>query len=568
MEDMKETKQGEPILIKIDNDYDLKIYGGEYKKRGDNYYLYEWNTYYAKIVPKNKELEESNNRFSIYIREEKQEQMDKRIAKNVFKLRLKNYIGKSHIIVSKNDIKIKYKPIEIISKKFKYIENKKDVIETYNSFISQMISDIIKSIEFIKLPFHITSPTAFPVRETDAPMDELFALHFMINNKNKNRIISAYEEILRRPHKKLVESREFARFDEVSEADEEVLLSIVTHPEHLVETNTAKEISPALARALNHRLPERVLQIYKYESFDTPENRFALYFLKEMLYWIDRVLIYVEKVSGNEKEKYEKLIRKLRELESHLESFYWSDVFSDVGEMQSFPYTSQVLLRREGYRELLTLWREFKSYVPFFEELEKAIENKDVPTLYEYWCFFELTSRLKKIFGEKSLEIPVTPLGELESGGKVIAEFENGWKLKYNLKMTNESYSVSLKPDFSLYNKEDNLVGIFDAKFKVDIPDVEKFADEDEDLEKNPSFKSWAKLEDIYKMHTYRDALQVKFAVVLYPGRKCKFFDIQGEYSWEKEKVTYTEIERLLKDIVNNRCGVGYISFLPGEFYG
>jgi len=112
-----------------------------------------------------------------------------------------------------------------------------------------------------------------------------------------------------------------------------------------------------------------------------------------------------------------------------------------------------------------------------------------------------------------------------------------------------------LRPDFSLFKNEE-LIGVFDAKFKLDVVDANKFAEEDRKMEKEPSLQTWAKLEDIYKMHTYRDALGCRFTVVVYPGGKSVFFDIdKGRLS---ESFDFSSL--LSRDLK----GVGYIRFVPG----
>jgi predicted component of viral defense system (DUF524 family) len=300
----------------------------------------------------------------------------------------------------------------------------------------------------------------------------------------------------------------------------------------------------------------KVLQRVKYETFDTIENRFAKFFLGVLINWCERVLNKLGNVMDKESRD------RIEELYATLEYFLNDPIFSDVGELTMFPYTSQVLLKREGYRDLLDLWKEFKAYSPFFGELGKAIANKDVAKLYEYWCFFKLVEELENIFGKCELKIIVEPTGEL-SEGNVYAEFENGWRLYYNkLFKRNKkdgSYSVPLRPDFSLFDRN-GLVGVFDAKFKVDVVDADKFVEVDEEMKNKPNLQTWAKIEDIYKMHTYRDALKIKFAVVLYPGKKDegKFFKVDTDVIDNKFKLK----DLLEKDRVKME-GVGYLGFRP-----
>ncbi len=98
---------------------------------------------------------------------------------------------------------------------------------------------------------------------------------------------------------------------------------------------------------------------------------------------------------------------------------------------------------------------------------------------------------------------------------------------------------------------------LFDAKFKVDRLDVVMSVNrDDEDVrdaadERRGTFKRG----DLYKMHTYRDAIPCARSVwILYPGTDTRFFN-------DLEKQTISSAESL-PSIVQ---GVGAIPFLPDE---
>ena len=61
---------------------------------------------------------------------------------------------------------------------------------------------------------------------------------------------------------------------------------------------------------------------------------------------------------------------------------------------------------------------------------------------------------------------------------------------------------------------------MFDAKFRLERLDI---AGEDDD-----SPETTAKRADLYKMHTYRDALGVRAAVAVYPGTESVFYNVNG----------------------------------------
>jgi predicted component of viral defense system (DUF524 family) len=98
----------------------------------------------------------------------------------------------------------------------------------------------------------------------------------------------------------------------------------------------------------------------------------------------------------------------------------------------------------------------------------------------------------------------------------------------------NGSYSLKLRPDIVLEVGDKKY--IFDAKFKL-----ERLNWEEVEEEKNFTFKNG----DIYKMHTYKDAIRgVKTAFILYPN-PCK---VKKDFYHEQE---------------GSKTGVGAIPMLP-----
>jgi len=491
------------------------------------------------------------------------------INKNTFTFTFKNYVGKSRLIIEDSHGKRREFPLVVLSEKFGKIapeywevidlgkiedveEREKAVeklIERFN-ILSQALTDDITRISS-KLNFSIKSPTAFTVEESDEPINELFAYHYL--RSNKERIIEAFETVLRKTKRKLVVEEEWLRPDEVDEITPETLLSIVQHPEYLAPAGEGVLI----AEYFNDCAPTKVLSFQKYESFDTLENRFAKYFLSLLIEWSECVL-----ETFGESSKAD--VKPIRDLLEELEFIGSDSIWSEIGEMEMFPYTSQTLLKGDGYRELLELYREFTAYVPFFGELQKAIDNKDIAKLYEYWCFFKLVEELGAFLENPEFHIDLSPEGFLSQGINAYVKFKGGWKLYYNREFHSKSYSVPVRPDFSLVKGEE-IIGVFDAKFKVDIVPYSEFADKDKEMETRPALETWAKLEDIYKMHTYRDALNARFAVVLYPGRKSVFFDKINKKCIGnlKECEGKFELSMLLDKEKAKLEGIGYLSFKP-----
>ncbi|WP_297476957.1 DUF2357 domain-containing protein [Thermococcus sp.] len=514
----------------------------------DRLYLLEWTDYY---------VEGGNNGLKTVLINGKPA---RRLKNGLFVVSFGNFVGLSELVLLFEGGKTTEVPVEVLSLKVSRIYPElllsfegygiERLLHLQNAFVGTLTGEVLRYSSSI--PFQLGSPTGFSTIESDEPINELFAYHFL--RSNRERITEAFETVLRRMKRKLVVEEEWMGMDGVDEITPETLLSIVQHPEYLALAGEGVLI----ADYLNGYAPTKVVGYRKYESFDTPENRFVKHFLNILAEWSEKVMNAFDEKKAN--------LEPIKELLGKLEFIRQEGPWEDIGEMTLFPYTSQTLLKGDGYRELLELYKEFTSYLPFFEELQRAIDNKDIAKLYEYWAFFRLVDELGKILGKKELKIHVLPEGELSESGNVYAQFDNGWRLYYNKRLTPRrwSYSVTLRSDFSLFNgnpskKSTELIGVFDAKFKLDVADepkeIEEFDEETKIAEKTGNYNTWAKLEDVYKMHTYRDALGCRFAVVVYPGERSVFFDVDGE---RVEGFTLEEI------LAGELGGVGYLRFVPG----
>lgn len=198
--------------------------------------------------------------------------------------------------------------------------------------------------------------------------------------------------------------------------------------------------------------------------------------------------------------------------------------------MHFIPSSSQVLQRREGYRQLFHLYSLLQLATQcYFDEddFKNLLETKDTPTLFEYWVFFvvkEILDRSRRVLSCRTI-VPDAQLEQRITEG-ICIQYEGGVSLWFNKTCSgstgflpsempdenvtaSESYSHTLRPDIVIAKGDDTL--IFDAKFKGKS---DGFYGEEVD----GIITKW-KDEDIDKMHTYREAIQnVTGAYILYPG--------------------------------------------------
>jgi predicted component of viral defense system (DUF524 family) len=462
----------------------------------------------------------------------------------------RNYLGKSVIRIQFADGRIvTTDPIEVVSPKTP-LDEEHDLF--YPKFLRALIDDLIRYL--VSMPFDWGAPTEFATEERVQPPSPIFVLHVLA--QNAQRICHALQTIWRNPHRRLVTEERWVLLSEASSVDADTILMMLQHPEHL-RPYRGGSLS-TLAQRLKGKVPERVFERRVTETLDTPENRFIKRFMDIVLYWCDELqrLNYWQKAQSHQPD-----LQTLREFVRFLRA---DPLFADVGELEIFPASSQVLLRRDGYRECLQVYRLLHiARAPIFDRLQDAIDNRRIDQLYEFWCFFRLAEELCDGQQPKFKGTLESDEGGLRYG--LSAELGNGYQLFYNRtfshgKGSGHSYSVSLRPDFSLMKGGQPLV-VFDAKFRFDERDIQPSQPLEEEMDKaqqEGDTERLAKHADICKMHTYRDALQCRAAVVIFPGTEAVLYPIDGT---ERDKAK----KPCILDIVQNECwrGVGALPLVP-----
>jgi len=472
---------------------------------------------------------------------------------NYHKFTYHNQIGHSVIQVTIDGQPLPPLEVEVISKKLRLEEGHPLY---YPDFYRALVDQLVE--HSAALPFTFTAPTYHTVEESAEPPSPVFIFHFFRNNREE--LQEALETILGNPHRLLSEEEDFVPLPRVREVDADVLLSILGHPEHWARyEGQGLAVAERLKTANGTRYaPTKVWQRLKVDTFDTPENRFVKWFVRELAFWTEAISGAQQPWSNIAAQAQEEFVA----VKGSLELVLHDPLFDEVGEMVYFPASSQVLLKRDGYRELLQLHRLFNvARRPFFEPLAEAIDSRDVATLYEYWCFFELVHRLEEMWGKASIQLKVEEGGGLQPG--VTAKFSDDRQLVYNKTFGRRkgSYSVPLRPDFVLHENGKPTV-VFDAKFRFDLESLH-VAEETDNYEQEVAdgdVERIVKRADIYKMHTYRDALQtVRAAVVLFPGSEDA-----GEFyecgTCEKPSIG-------LQSLIDEQWeGVGAIPLVPGKY--
>ncbi len=351
-------------------------------------------------------------------------------------------------------------------------------------------------------------------------------------------------------------------------------------------------------RTVMKTIPERVEVRDKYDTVDTPENRFVKHALNTFLQTLEDLL---KKFPTTGSSTYPGLRLEIEGLIYDLEETISHDVFKQVSLPEFLPLNSPVLQRKEGYRQVLRAWMLFELAARLSwagGDDVYAGGKRDAAALYEYWVFFKLLDLVADLFeldhppvedliNEKDLVLRLKagkqlPIEGVYNGAGRRLRIEFSYNRTFGVAKdypAQGSWSRQMRPDYTLSlwpeeftqdeAEEQELISHvhFDAKYKVDSL-AKLFGSKEADLdgEKAEQRAGNYKRADLLKMHAYRDAIRrTAGAYVLYPGNEKEHSSFRGFHELLPGLGAFplrpndsdggsAAVERFLKEIVAHVC--------------
>jgi hypothetical protein len=457
-----------------------------------------------------------------------------------------NYLGMVAIVVVRGGVEERM-AVEVVSSKFSHAED-----------FRRMTADIAAECQQLLLAWNMPTGLPFerdPVRHKRLLLEQFLFIQQELGGGRLERWI---ESIRMRPHEELRRESSWKQADLARSTDH------LRRPLDFARNWRGNGGSPR---------PGEVLEVRKRPTLDTAPNRF----LKHALAGFATICRDVVRGFSDPKAALGAdgpAVRDALSLLSRIEGHLGSGFFREIGEARRIPIENQTLQKREGYRDFLRVWLLAGQAARLNWEGRGDVFNatvRNVAALYEYWLFFVLRKIITKIPGMKEV-----PIGDMATGDVLPAFCERNGLLEIRLKrgkgslvifeheadgpdglrihfcfdrtysptrnvLAGGAYSKSFRPDFSLVifpsefaklrtweaaEKEAERSGRiaylhFDAKYRVDGIS-ELFPDDNNELldeEETGKATNTYRRADLYKMHTYNDAIRRTVgSFVLYPG--------------------------------------------------
>lgn len=214
-------------------------------------------------------------------------------------------------------------------------------------------------------------------REKTGGPGEFFAVLRQIYRE----LIQAVDRILANPHHCLQTTYQVLPGHRLRQPDRRSLGWMQAHPSQVRRGDAGWEARRALAAC-------------KQITWDTPENRFTAWVLRSTLRRLEELKGSLGRAWGREAialtRELEDMIRQLRR---RLDTTFLAHVTGTPGEVRA----SLVLSMAPGYRELYRYHRMLCRGLTLDCDIFR-LSLKELPILYEYWCFFRLSRLLRERF--------------------------------------------------------------------------------------------------------------------------------------------------------------------------
>ena len=374
---------------------------------------------------------------------------------------------------------------EVLSTKLNYHDHWKKIIEDIEQEYRML------SLDYMRRTFHGFSP--------DSSGDTPEIIWWSVFNNEQKKFIKACKNIIDRPRHRLHGKETYKRADRLTFVPSSIENELAEH-----RNDTAHLF----------RVEQRVW------TNDTQENRFLKFALGQITAKYESLKKRIEAVKNASEVMKEDMQTTLAVLK-HLQR---NTFFRTVGNYKGMSQESLVLQKATGYSQVYRTWSLLcKSYS--LNDGIYRLQTKDIATLYEIWCFIEVSHIVKEklhlsdddIDHRNRMEMNGLFTWDLGKGEHSRILFKKDGielaELIYNPKSSErENKSVGIKdlvvptvpqkPDIVLQlTKSDlqegmKLTYLFDAKYRIDGKDKKGVDVPPEDA--------------INQMHRYRDAIYYK----------------------------------------------------------
>ena len=338
----------------------------------------------------------------------------------------------------------------------------------------EMLGDLLRSLRRLPsraLPPHWGAAFDRPLGSSeDLDLLAYIVVRDAVRGHGPHDLTAALGRILTRPHEHLIDERIDRPIWSADRVDGATAIDLVARPvpRILVPANSPFSHSPVTLR-LNGMLPTRISVGRSVPTTDTLENRFVATVIDRCLAITRAVIVHAAREGL---ASLQPVHAEAVQVATTLERWRRHRVLENLQPLTRLPTTSTVLRKRPGYRDVLTLYADLlgRTRVVPPAAAMRIVGLRDIATLFEWWCFFQVVDAMASSHGPPLRVDPSLKVGRGPSLAKASRRTSPGVfgsssivASRGPLKGGHHSYSVPLRPDILMETPTER--HIFDAKF-------------------------------------------------------------------------------------------------------
>lgn len=395
-----------------------------------------------------------------------------------------NEIGRSEIQIiysTEKETKTFRFGFEVLSTKLDYHEHWRSIVEDIEQEYRML------SLDYMRRTFHGFAP------DTNGEHPDI--IWWSVFQGEQEKFVKACKNIIDRPRHRLHGEEAYVRADKLKQTT------------HDIENRLAEHLKEA---AHLYRIEQQI------QSNDTQENRFLKFALQQISKHYEELRQHIESV----KNASDAMKATMLNTSNTLRRLQRNPFFRSVGTFKGMSQESMVLQKATGYSQVYRTWNLLRRAYSLNDGLYR-LQTKDIATLYEIWCFIEVSHIVKEQLHLENDD--VEHRNRMEMNGVFSWELGKGEhsrilfrkdgvelaELVYNPKNTDKEDdnmglkdlvvpTVPQKPDIVLQLTKNDLqqgmkmTYLFDAKYRID--------GKERGVDVPPE-------DAINQMHRYRDAI-------------------------------------------------------------
>ena len=245
---------------------------------------------------------------------------------------------------------------EVLSSKLDYHKHWKAIIEDIEREYRML------SLDYMRRTFHGFTP------DTNSETPEI--VWWSIFAGEQQKFVKACKNIIERPRHRLHGRQTYLKADKLKHIPASIENKLAEHrlePAHL------------------YRVEEQV------QTNDTPENRFLKFALAQITDKYEALKKQIESVKGVS----EAMKSEMQAVSTTLKRLQSNPFFRTIGRFKGLNQESLVLQKASGYSQVYRTWNLLRRAYSLNDGIYR-LQTKDIATLYEIWCFIEVSHIVKE----------------------------------------------------------------------------------------------------------------------------------------------------------------------------